>query len=302
MKTRLLFATSLFATSLIATLVAAPGPALGSGSRAASNNQTFLDSTGEDANAPDITSVNVSNDDSGNIVFKVNIANRPALTGDMLIALVINADDNTATGDPDAGGAEFIIYLVNGADELEQWTGSDYASAQSQSSLAYSYDATGATVRISQADLNGTKAFSFYVRAFSGITFDAQGNADFSNAHSDTAPDTGHGSYEYKVIAQLKLTQTAFTTAPNPARAGKRLTASLGANESDSNGPVTAGAVSCAATVAGKHLNSTHSLRNGIASCSWLLPKTAKGKRLYATITLTVQGTKLAKSFTAKVR
>jgi hypothetical protein len=297
MRTRLVLATS-----LVVALAAVPATALGSGLHPASNNQTFLDSTGEDPNAPDITSVNVSNDDSGNIAFKINISNRPTLTGDMLIALAINADNNTATGDPNAGGAEFIIYLIAGEVDLYQWNGSDYVPAQSQTSLTYSYDTTGPTIRISQADLNRTKAFSFYVRAFSGITFDAQGNAVFTSAHVDDAPDSGHGEYEYKVIAQVKLTQTAFTSSPNPARAGKRLTASVAANESDSNGPVTAGTVSCSATVAGKRLTSTHSLRNGIASCTWVVPKTAKGKRLYGTVALTVQGARLAKSFAVKVK
>jgi hypothetical protein len=297
-KTRLWVAGA----ALVAALAAVPATALGSTAHTASNNQTFLDSTGEDPNAPDITSINVSNDDSGNIAFKVNISNRPALTPDMVVLLYLDTDQNKATGDPQNDGADYVIQLVAGSVDLFQWNGSDYAPAQSQASLTYAYDTTGATIRISQSDLNRTHGFNFFVLAVSGVTTDASGNADFTNAHGDSAPDVGHGTYSYTVISKVKLTQTAFTIAPSPAVAGKRVTVSIAANESDSGGPVTAGAVSCSAVVAGKHLTSSHSLANGVASCKWILPKASKGKTLHGTITLTVQGTKLTKSFSVKVK
>ena len=58
---------------LAALLVAVPAALAGSSHRVA-NSASFPDSTGEDANAPDITSVNVSNDDAGLITFQVNIS------------------------------------------------------------------------------------------------------------------------------------------------------------------------------------------------------------------------------------
>jgi hypothetical protein len=171
--------------------------------------------------------------------------------------------------------------------------------AQQQADLTYTYDATGATIRLSQGDLAGTKGFNFGILAFSGITLDAQGNPDFTNAHSDAAPDIGHGFYNYKVVAKLKLTQTAFTVTP--AKAGRVFQASLAASQSDTGGPVTAGTVACSATVGGKALRGAHTIANGIASCVWHLPKTAKGKTLRGKISLTVQGTTLTKSFVAHV-
>jgi len=48
-----------------AALVALPSGALGSASHIATNSQSFADSTGEDANAPDITGIDVGNDDAG---------------------------------------------------------------------------------------------------------------------------------------------------------------------------------------------------------------------------------------------
>ena len=61
----------------LATLLVAVPAALAGSSHRASNSTSFQDSTGEDAAAPDITSVNVSNDDAGLITFQVNIATGP---------------------------------------------------------------------------------------------------------------------------------------------------------------------------------------------------------------------------------
>ena len=96
--------------ALSALLVGVPA-ALGGSSHATANSQTFNDSVGEDPNAPDITSIAVSNDDAGLITFQVNISNRPALTPDMLLLMFLDTDNNAATGDPDSLGADYAIDL-----------------------------------------------------------------------------------------------------------------------------------------------------------------------------------------------
>jgi hypothetical protein len=298
----LLKARLLMVVALGAVLVALPTGALGSASRIATNNQSFPDSTGEDPNAPDITSVNVSNTDAGDITFKVNISNRPTITPDMTVLIYLNTDNNQATGDPNTLGADDVIEVDAGAVGMFQWNGTTYTTAPSQTSLTYAYDATGATVHINASDLGGTKALQFVVEAISGIGTDANGDADFTNAHGDVAPDPGHGLFSYSVLTKLTLKQTAFTTTPKPAKSGARFTASLAATESDTNGPIAKATITCAATDKGKKLPATHSLANGVASCFWKLPKTAKGTTLHGTITVTVQGTTLKKSFSAKVK
>ena len=65
---------------------------------------------------------------------------------------------------------------------------------------------------------------------------------------------------------------------------------------------MTTGTIACNATVNFKHITPTgKSLKNGIAVCVWHLPKTAKGKTIRGTVTLTVQGVKVTRSFTAKI-
>jgi hypothetical protein len=283
-------------------LVSLPAAALGGAARTAVNSQNFIDSTGEDAAAPDITSIAVSNDDAGLITFKVNISNRPTMTSDMAVVIYLDTDQLATTGDTSLFGADYVIELDPGAVGLFKWNGSDFVFADSQSSLTFGYDATGATIRVGAADLNKTKGFNFVAIAASGLAVDANGNPDNTNLHTDPAPDAGHGVFNYKVLTKLTLSVAAFTTAPKPARAGKSFVAGLAANESDTQGPVQTGTVACAATIALKHIVATaHGVANGIAACSWKIPKTAKGKTIRGTITLTVQGVKVSRSFAAKI-
>jgi hypothetical protein len=286
---------------LTGLLVGAP-VALGGSTRAAANSKTFTDSVGEDAQAPDIQSVGVSNDDAGNITFSINISNRPALTPDMFLLLFLDTDSNPNTGDVDSLGAEYVIQLVSGAVDLFQWNGSDYVPAPAQTSLTYVYGTAGATIHVSAAELNKTRAFNFGVIAVSGVTFDAAGNPNFDAIHRDLAPDQGHGFWAYQVLTKLVLSPTAFTTSPRPAKAGRAFSVSLAATENDTGGPVQSGTVVCTATLGGKRIVAIrHVVANGIASCVWRIPKTGKGLTIRGTITLTVQGARLTRPFAARI-
>ena len=287
---------------VLAALVVGVPVALGGSTHEAANSQTFTDSVGEDANAPDITSVAVSNDDAGNITFTVNISNRPALTPDMFLLIFLDTDRNAGTGDPDGLGAEYVIQLVPGAVDLFQWNGTDYVLAPAQTSLTFVYGSAGATIHVSAAELNKTKGFNFGTIAVSGVTVDAAGNPNFDNIHRDLAPDPGHGFWSYQVLTKLVLTVTAFTTSPKPAKAGRPFSVSLAATQNDTGGPVGPGTVACVASLAGKRVVATrHVVANGVATCVWPIPKTAKGRLIRGTITLTVQGTRVTRPFSARI-
>ena len=43
----------------------------------------------------------------------------------------------------------------------------------------------------------------------------------------------------------------------------------------------------------------SHVVANGVATCVWRVPKTAKGRLMRGTITLTVQGTRITRPFSA---
>jgi hypothetical protein len=286
--------------ALAGLLVAVPA-ALGGSSHAAANSQTFNDSTGEDASAPDITSVVVSNDDAGLITFQVNISNRPALTQDMFILVFLDTDQNASTGDPDSLGADYAIDLEPGSVGLFQWNGTTFVQAASQTSLTFAYASTGATIHVSAADLGRTKGINFGTEAVSGVTVDAAGDPNFDNLHVDLAPDPGHGFFSYQVLTKLVLSVSAFTTSPKPPKAGRTFSVSLAATENDTKGPVRGGTVICPATIAGKRVVAVrHVVTNGIATCVWRIPATAKGRLMRGSVTLTLQGAHVTRPFTAR--
>jgi hypothetical protein len=287
---------------LAVALVAMPAVASGGAARQAKNSTTFPDSTGEDAAAPDITSVVVSNDDAGLITFQVNVSNRPALTADMYFLLLLDTDKDPNTGDKGNLGADYAIQLVPGAVDLFQWNGTTFVHAASQTSVTFSYTPAGPVIRASASDLGKSKSFNLGVLASSGVTVDASGNPDFTNEHHDWAPDLGHGLYAYNVLTKLVLTVTAFTVAPKPAKAGRTFSASMAANQNDTGGPVQTGTVNCSATVAGKRLVAiTHAVRNGVAVCIWRIPATAKGFTVRGLVTLHVRTASSTRGFSARV-
>jgi hypothetical protein len=56
------------------------------------------------------------------------------------------------------------------------------------------------------------------------------------------------------------------------------------------------------ATAGGKRIAAvSHVLANGVATCIWRVPATAKGKTIRGTITLNVRGTKLTRAFSSKI-
>jgi hypothetical protein len=291
---------------VLVAVAIAPAMALGSSTRSSANSTSFPDSVGEDALAPDITSTTVSNDDSGLITFQVAISNRPALTPDMLLAIVIDSDANAATGDPQGvlpgfAGTDYLIQLVSGEVDLFKWNGSDYVF-QSAPSLIYTYDAGGATIKLNATEVGKPKALNFAEIVLSGIVNDAQGNPDFTNAHRDFSPDAGHGAFTYQVQIKVTLSLVAFTTTPKPVKAGKPFAVGLAANESDTGEAVQQGTITCTARIAGKGLPvKSKRLVNGIAACVWNVPKTAKGKRIAGSVTLTAQGSQISRSFSLKI-
>jgi hypothetical protein len=292
-----------WAVATAVLLIALPGSALGGAARHAANSQTFPDSLGEDPASADITTVAVSNDDAGLITFKINISNRPALTSDMSVALFLDTDRNASTGDQQSFGAEYLIELDPGVVSLFKWNGSTYPAAPSQSTLIFSYDSTGATIKINATDLGGTKGFNFVALTVTGLATAPNGDADITNAHFDFAPDRGHGTFAYQVLTTLRLSVVSFVKTPASPRAGGVFSELLAANENDTGGPVTQGTVTCNATIAGKHLVTLKSgFANGVATCSWKIPKTAKRKAFKGTITLSVRGTTVTRSYSGLAR
>jgi hypothetical protein len=294
LRPRLLFA-------LLIVVVTVPTIAFGGLAIVAANSQTYQDATGEDPEAPDLTGITVSNDDTGLITFKIGVANRQSLTPDMLFLLFLDTVPNA--GDADGLGADYVLQLVTGNASLFKWSGTEFEPATSQASLSFTYEPTGPTLRVRASELGSPTSFGFVVLAVAGITEDAAGESDFTNSHDDLAPDRGGGLYQYEVLTTVTLKPVGFTTSPKPARAGKTFSVGLAATQSTTGRLVRGGTVLCSATIGGKGVRvKAKRLRNGVATCVWTIPKTAKGKTIRGTITVVVEGAQLKRPFAAKIR
>jgi hypothetical protein len=298
-------------------LVAALGPVLvalfaltptggASSARAAANSVTFTDSSGEDAQGPDITTVVLSNDDKGVLTWQINVPNRPTLTGDMGFIVYINSDSNSATGDPQLFGSDYILQLIGPIDGpalavLFRWNGSDFtAQGVSQSSLIFRY-ANGVTFKLNASELGNTRRIQFIVLALTGLVL-TNGQLDDKDARFDVAPDPGHGVYTFDVsIARPRLVVKSFGMRPLTPKAGRPLSVFVTFARSDRARP-TAPSVTCRATLGGRALPASGSSVTGArATCLWALPRNAKGKRIRGTVTVQTGGLKVARPFSATV-
>jgi hypothetical protein len=78
---------------------------------AAAASQTFTDPAGDNApGAPDITTIQFSNDDAGRFEVRVTLANRPELVELDFVSVFLDTDQNSATG-CDAGNSGFDYSL-----------------------------------------------------------------------------------------------------------------------------------------------------------------------------------------------
>ena len=266
---------------------------------------TFEDSTGENAAAPDTQSVVVSNNDAGLLTFQVNIPNRPAFTPDMIIDILLDTDANPGTGDPQSLGADYAIELFQGAVNLFHWDGTTFTrTGVPQTSLIFSYANGALTIKISAVELGSTKRFNFGVIATSGVVFDPNtGNTDFTNQQTDLAPDPGHGFWSYEVkITPLTLVVKKFGTVPATATAGKAFSVVLVLARSDTGAVLESVRAMCAASIGTLRLPArTHGVIDKQATCTFVIPRTAKGKTIRGTITVQFEDLTVTKSFAAKV-
>jgi hypothetical protein len=268
-------------------------------SKAAANSVTFQDSTGERPDAPDITTIVVSNTNSGELSFKINPFAR--VTDDMLIGIDIDIDANAATGDPDTG-ADYAIELFRGTANLFRWDGTNFSRRQNdppQATLTFS----GPTIKINTSELGNTTHLKFDAIVITGIVVDSSGDLDFTNARADIAPDFGHGLYDYPVkTAPLRLVAKGFALSPRRPVAGRTLTANLTVARNDTGAVLKGGSVVCSARVAGARVAvRVHRFVGSQARCAWAVPSSARGKPFRGSITVVFEGKKITRSFSATV-
>jgi hypothetical protein len=298
-----------FVLALVALLgtTATAGAGSSAPARTAANSQTYKDATGEDKSAPDITSITVSNTDAGLISFHIRIPNRRQLGGDMFMELWIDSDQNTRTGSPNFAGVDYVIQLVQGELNLYHWDGTNFTRRLGDPSavtLDYTYR-SGATIRISAAELGNTRGFRFLADAASGILIDQDTGAfDDVNAHVDVAPGGGGGLYEYDVkMRPPRLVVQKVTATPSTPSAGGSFSLKLSLARSDSHASIRNGEVTCSGHTGGTRLQPAAAHFVGKeAVCTWRIPGGSKGKPFSGSIAVVFEGLRVARGISARIR
>jgi hypothetical protein len=122
----------------------------------------------------------------------------------------------------------------------------------------------------------------------------------FPTETADAAPNDAFADYTLANEA-LRL-QIARFNAAKTIVAGKRYTATLQARRNDLAELSSAGDVLCAAKVGAKKVKVTATFPADLATCSGIVPKTAKGKVLKVTVTLTLDGVRVTRTASIKVK
>jgi hypothetical protein len=286
---------ALFAALALCAVVPAT---VSAGTRANASPTTFTEPTGDAGTAADISSVVVSNDSSGQITFQVNFAAAPSSTD--FVDVLVDADNNPSTGDPNAAGAEYDLEanIGNNSAGLGFWNGSTWTDAPSQSTFSASQGTAQVTFSVNKSELGNTSEFNFWVDSSDG-----QGGA----GHEDQAPD--NGTWTYQLAAQLQLSMVFFV-GQSKARAGGSYTAVMFVQRSDTGDFLDQGTIACTGTVGTRRVTglglfatvSEKGKKVTGAVCSYALPRTAGGKTLHGTITVTYQGLRVVHRFTVRVR
>jgi hypothetical protein len=241
----------------------------------------FLDDKPGDG-APDITRVRVGSNATA-VTFIVDLANQTTLTEGQGVFILIDSDVNTETGG--IGGFEFVLALIPEGAGLFTWNGTQFAATESH---AYGYHHNGFRLAIPRSEI----ALTTGTLRFVAVTF--------PDATSDIAPDDAFADY---TLSNEALTlQIARFTAAKSIVAGRKYTATLQARRNDLAELSSAGEVVCAARVGTKKLKVTATFPADLATCSGIVPKTAKGKTLKVTVTLTLDGVRVTRTASMRVK
>ena len=267
------------------------------------NSVTYQDSTGENANALDISTVTVSNDDTGLVTFDLKFANRTPNPDTDSVIIFLNTDRNASTGNPGWLGAEYLIGWW-GDSALLQWNGSKMVNAPSALTLTTGVAPNELVLKLNRSELGNLNGFDFGIEA----QVWADPNAESPTAW-DVAPDYGHGlwSYDVKLYVAPVLTATAIKCTPDPPMSGKAMvgrttvTVMRGTTPEPLSDKAT---VTATATIAGKKVVGTvlPATKTGTVGVRWLVPKTAKGKLMNGKITVTLEKVSVTKTFSERVK
>jgi hypothetical protein len=150
------------ALRLVGLAAAATAVLIGATSASARTGASFSDATGDANEAPDITSVSVSDAAEGTVTVHVAVGNLQTLPPDASFLLEFDLDNDVSTG---AGGDEAVArYSADGTFDLFRWTGFELARASADGMTA-SFSSGVLTFTANRSQLSGSQPFGIVVVA-----------------------------------------------------------------------------------------------------------------------------------------
>ena len=243
----------------------------------------YDDNIGDSGNAPDFCASELVTNDSLTVTMGIHAHNRAGFVAGDSYTVYLDTDRNVATGGGGIG-AEYEIVFSSPQALLEHWNGTVFDAASAVPVPLVWLPDYGPVLMILRSAIGDPAGFDF-----------ALGSENGQNA--DRAPDTGSWSYSVEPFA-LEVKSLSV----GAARAGKTLTARAVVLRSDFDEPLDQGKIGCAARLAGHSLAGKGKFASGRVVCTWRLARNTRGKRLSATLSVTDQGARAVRHFSARVR
>ena len=257
---------------------------------------TYADPAGDANGGPDVTTIAVSNDDSGTLTMVVGVA---LPSGSMML---IGIDGNS-----DGSLDRYIGAYSLGSGLLIQTISKTDPKMAPVGSLNLSGTDTTATAAFAKGDVGIDQSFTFSIATVNSL--DQSDLSDFAGPYQYTLTTTPPPPPPATTTPANPPQQTvvkpsigAPVTAPAVPTAGKKFIVSYSVTRTDNGAPLTSGTMICDPSVAGKVITHAESFKNGTAKLSFVVPKTAKGKVLKVKVTIKTGSQSATKVSTFKVR
>ena len=234
---------------------------------------------------PDITNVTVGSNASGAITFVTTLGNRTELAENEFVFVLINSDNNPATGEQ-PNGADFYLQLDREDAQLFRWDGTAFVNAQSQT--VYGYIFKGFRIAVNKSDLGITTGeFGFWVETQSPTSHDDAPSGEIVGYTPSATP--------------IRLTVAQFAATAKSVKVGKAVVAGMQVHRSDLDEIASAGEVRCVAKVGTRTIKTAAAFPEDIAACRVIAPKLAKKKTIKLTVTLLLDGQRVSRTASIKV-
>ena len=239
--------------------------------------------------APDICMTNVVTNDNLVFTMGIHVHDRTGFAAGETYRVLLDTDSNPATGAPTTegpgAGAEYVLELAEPSSSLYAWNGSVFALVEPKPAIPTLWsDGYGPILELARSALGDPRGMNVILKTTSADDL-------------DLAPDTGAWSY---AVTPLRLAVEQF--GMTMARPGKPFAVAMEVTRSDWDIALDEGKIACNATIAGTRLAGRARFVTDLATCTWRLPKDARGKRVRGSVSVTFQGVTAKRSFTVRVR